>query len=345
MTPLFEADLHNFGQCVKRIERGPSTWYKKPRSVFWEHLFFGDNSPIKSIFDSIGSNGIQPLASYLFNLEVESESSWLGYAREVKSAQTPICLNHFYSLGVLIGYCYLFGIRDLHKYNIVICENHLQVIDAEVILTNLILPNETLLLPFKEIPLELSAMSLLRPSLKGFDNSEIHNIFAGYFDVATTILDNFDQIRSTISHEKLELYPARVILKNTKQYRDFLLGHQDSTGFLPEELIQLERGDIPYFFKFIGQDCLWYLSGPDEVRAVSHLPDDLQKDVNRHCKKLEILLTSESAILKKIATGALYLQKVFGEIPEQLSDKRGIILCEKSSLRFRNHFITNRAVI
>lgn len=341
---MFEADRHNFGKCVKRIEWASGHWYQKPRSVFWEHLFFGRSSPIMNIFDVIGSNGNRPLSDYLFNLDVEIESIWNGYSKEIISENTSILNEHFYSFGVLIGYCYLLGIRDLHKYNLAIKSNSLQVIDAEVILTNLILPNETILLPFREIPFELSAISLLCEDLKSLTSSQIKSLFSGYFDVSSIILENFAALNNTLSleFEIVEVeHPIRVILKNTKQYRDFLMGIGSASDFLPEELVQLERGDIPYFFKRLGDKNLYFfIDSTHQQESVKNLPSDLQRDLDRHAWAPELLLPNEASIIKKVATGSLYLQKILRPATALELNAASTIKLNQSSLIFRNQTFT-----
>ncbi len=334
---MFEADRHNFGKCVERIERASGHWYRKPRSLYWEHLFFGQCSPIKSFFNSAVSNGDRPISEYLFNLNVEVKNDWLGFSQEVSGDEIPVSIEHFYSFGVLVGYCYLLGIRDLHKYNLVVKKSHLQVIDAEVVLTNLILPNETILLPFREIPFDLSAVSLLCNDLKKLSTYQIEKLFAGYFDVTTTILNSLDTIRSVLEHECQNQHPARVIIKNTKQYRDYLMGNGSANDYLPEELDQLDRGDIPYFFKFVGQTKLHFLSEHGLVETVFNIPSDLERDVSRHSKSPALLLKSHAAVTKKVATGALYLRKALGSLaPIQLKDSKGSIVFCESSLTFRD---------
>jgi hypothetical protein len=282
-------------------------------------LFFGQNSPIKSFFNSAGSNGDRSLSEYLFNLNVEVKNDWLGFSEEVSRDEIPISIEHFYSFGVLVGYCYLLGIRDLHKYNLVVKKSHLQIIDAEVVLTNLILPNETILLPFREIPFDLSAVSLLCGTLKNLSPCQVQKLFAGYFDVTTTILDSLDAIKPVLEHECQNQQPARVILKNTKQYRDFLMGNGSANDYLPEELAQLDRGDIPYFFKYVGQDSLYFFFEQDLVETVSDITGDLERDVSRHSKSPALLLPTHAAVARKVATGALYLRKALGSIaPIQL---------------------------
>jgi len=157
---VIEADLHNFGRSVQKVGRASGTYYQKPRPVYWERLFFGVDSPLASFFGKGGAE-FQPKHA-LFNLETEIDADFTGLSREVLSVPASVERNHFYSFGVLLAYCYVFGVRDLHRHNILRTATHLQVVDAEVVLVKLLLPNETLLLPFKDIGAELASVSLLQ---------------------------------------------------------------------------------------------------------------------------------------------------------------------------------------
>jgi len=310
MTFANNGDKHNFGKVVERIVEASGTKYRKPRTVYWEHLFFGTNSPLKSVFSEAGPNDDRPLSDYLFNLDVQIEHPWLGYAAEVKKSYQPINDRHFYSLGVLLGYCYLFGIRDLHWGNIIIQDDHLQVVDAEVVLVNLHLPHETILLPFKDIKFQSCGASLVTKNLDLFSQSQKEIIFSGYFDAANRILDYRESILEILKGEELKQQPVRVIIKNTAVYRAFSESKL-AAEMIPEELAQLDRGDIPYFYKNLGSEDLLFLGRQYYAEKVRLTDETAIKDAQRHGVPPETLLGSHKALKSKIATGALYLQKVF----------------------------------
>ena len=160
-----DADCHNFGKKVETVERACGTWFRKPRTTHWEWLFFGKDSPLKKYFQTIGHTNHFPLADCIFNLEIEQMDDWFGYSRKVE-AQSGVNISegHFYSFGALLAYSFIFGIRDLHCGNLVMTSSHLQVVDVEVVLARLILPHESILLPFKQIPWEGSGIAALSPS-------------------------------------------------------------------------------------------------------------------------------------------------------------------------------------
>lgn len=310
----FEADKHNFGQRVERIQQASDTRsYRKPRSVLWERLFFGAGSPLRPLFDEPGENGSVPLADLFFNLQVEVAGDWLGFSEEfVGSAMPePVTEAHFYSFGALMGYAFLFGIRDLHRENVMVADAHFQVVDAEVVLVDLLLPHETVLFPFKDIPFEFSAGWLLAPSLEAITEPQAERLFAGYVDLFARVsrkrLEVMDVLEGITTSTTA---PARVILRNTGIYRGILNGTLMPTDLLPEEKVQLERDDIPYFFKRIGEADLFWVSGPSgeisSVRSVGHF----QTDVSRHAVPPSSLLASSELLETKMVRGAFLLQKL-----------------------------------
>ncbi len=308
MTLANNGDKHNFGQVVERIVGASGTQYRKPRTVFWEHLFFGVKSPLKPIFEKAGENDNRPLADYLFNLDIEIKHPWLGFASEIKKSNFSITDRHFYSFGVLLGYCFLFGIRDLHWGNIIVQKNHLQVVDAEVVLVNLHLPHETILLSFKDIGFESCGASLLGKNLSEFTQHQKEKIFAGYFDVANRILDHQKAILEILASDDVKNNPIRVILKNTAVYRAHI-ENPKSEQMLPEELAQMNRGDVPYFYKNLGNEELWYWAQLRKPEAVYLTDATTTKDVQRHGVSPQALLGAEAELLPKVASGALYLIK------------------------------------
>ncbi len=332
----FEADRHNFGKAVKVQSRASGEWFQKPRSIFWEFLFFGKLSPLNPFFNEIGSNGSTPLSKYLFNLEVEHVSAWSGMSREVVNQSTEATLEHFYGFGVLLAYSYLFGIRDLHKYNVVMTSSHLQAIDAEVVLTNLILPHETVLLPFKDVAFETSALSRLAPSIAEITQAQREQLFAGFIDLFEASMGKFDDLKQRLTTCELNDVPVRVIIRNTAPYREHLAGRAMISDILPEEKNQLDRGDIPYFCKFLGDDALyWVASSTYSLRPVADLGPFLA-DVHRHAMPPDVILGSPAQIKQKLVHGLLFLQRKMGicETRFQLSH-RSLNLSE-SQLTFSN---------
>ena len=296
---------------MKPKERASAVYYEKPRPVFWEQLFFGKESPFVALFANKGENYQQSLSSFIFNLDIEIKNDWLGYSKEVLSQEFETKKSHFYSFGVLLAYTYILGIRDLHRYNLIKMENHLQVIDAEVVLTNLVLPHESVLLPFKEVDFSLCALSLLAPSIEVLTEDQKKLILTGYFDLFARVYEKQEEMLRLLN--SLTSYPPiRVLLRNTRTYYSHLSGEVPIEDLYEEEKIQLGRGDIPYFFKIIGDNQLYWLKSLEGQKATIKVTGIYQNDVNRHAQTPSVLIGSPESIEKKMAQGALFLFKKLG---------------------------------
>ena len=336
-------DKHNFGQQVKPCERASGTWFQKPRSVFWEYLFFGKESPIKEHFAVRGENGTRPLSDYFFNLEVEIDNPWMGYAKRVDSyVGNGDRLEQFYGFGALIAYAYFFGIQDLHKGNVVRTDTHLQVVDVESVLTHLILPHETLLLPFKSVDFNNSAISHLVSDYREILLGECRSIFSGYFDLCSILLNQLVEIKATLENASIQDHPVRVILRDTSDYRRILESGDYATALLPEEATQLKRGDVPYFFKYVGTSSLGWLKTQDETAVVKENARRLVTP--RHAQAADMLLSSYLNLERKMHTGALFLIQKIGpsahiEVDYQkctlVISSEGI-LCSQRKLHIKN---------
>lgn len=305
---MFLADKHNFGQQVEKVQRGPDTWYRKPRTVYWEWLFFGKTSPLKTLFNEKGENGSRPLADYFFNLDIEVESTWSGYAKEVSTENQTQTLEHFYAFGALIAYCYIFGIRDLHKQNLIMTKTHLQAVDAEVVFTALTLPHETLLLPFKNVGYEFAGIGALVNSKEELTQEQVGQIICGYWDLFSLALARKIKIEQTLAGLDFLKIPGRVIVRNTSEYKSLLDNSPDNA--LSSEIEQLKRGDIPYYFKFVTDKSLYWLreKGRPQVEGSVGI---FQRDIDRHAKYFSddagcCGLTTNTAI-----RGLLFLLKAF----------------------------------
>lgn len=302
------ADRHNFGQQVEKVLRGSDHWYRKPRTVYWEWLFFGNTSPLRDLFNLEGGHSNRPLADYFFNLDIEIESTWTGFAKEIQSELMDPTLEHFYAFGALIAYCYVFGIRDLHKQNIVMTKTHFQPVDAEVVFVAINLPHETLLLPFKQIGYEFAGIGVLAGQKEKIVKEQLEQLVLGYWDLFTLISKQSAAIDTILSDLNFREIPSRVIVRNTSEYASFL--NSEPKNALPSEIEQLLRGDIPFYFKFIGDKQLYWLKG--EGLAVSEKNTGMfQDDIYRHGLHEPTGWCSKRSSVQFMLQGLLFLIKQF----------------------------------
>jgi len=301
---------------------GPTHFFAKPRTVFWEWLLFGSTSPLYSLLSrpleisGQGSPAKISIADTVFGLELESSpESPTGTVREVSaSGGRPGELEDeaYLRFGVLLAYCYALGVQDLHRDNVVPVGNRLQVIDAEVVFTKLLLPHETLLLPFKDATLSQSALSHI---IGGDGHIELDKVLLilGGFTSAINGLDSCSerliQLLSSELHKSMST-PIRVILRDTRKYRDRGPFPVDSPLFL-EEMVQLERDDIPYFFTRINDPRLYYLRDEMGTFEGVELPARFHNDLRRAANGPEQLLSRKRIREELLAPGIfLILRKL-----------------------------------
>ncbi len=305
---MFLADKHNFGQQVEKVQRGSDTWYRKPRTVYWEWLFFGKTSPLKTLFNHKGENGTRPLADYFFNLDIEVESTWSGYAKEVLTENQTPTFEHFYAFGALIAYCYIFGIRDLHKQNLIMTRTHLQAVDAEVVFTALTLPHETLLLPFKNVGYEFAGIGALVNSKEELTQEQVEQMIFGYWDLFSLAFKKENEIDEALAGLNFSEIPVRVIVRNTSEYRNLL--EAPPSDILMSEFEQIQRNDVPYYFKFVVDSKLFWLKKHGLIMAERAL-GVFQRDIDRHAKYEEMYLSHGKINKQSLVQGLLYLLKHF----------------------------------
>lgn len=302
-----DADLHNFGQQVTQEERASGIYFRKPRPVYWEWLFFGNNSPLKSCFQA------EKLSEVVFNLDVENYDGTGGLSKKVLEVdESETDLSQSYNFGVLTAYCYIFGIRDLHKGNVIRTKSHLQVIDAEVVLSKILLPNETLLLPFKETSFEICAAKKSFSQIGMIDTEKLSEILSGFFSLFSCVIDSSEKMLSIFNEhkEKMHQVPVRHIMRDTANYKKWREQQISPTiPFCENELLQLGRGDIPYFFKFVGDSKLYaYINSHGQYTEVT-APIVFQKGIDREATSPIDLLSRTRLSNELLPTGSLFILK------------------------------------
>jgi hypothetical protein len=315
------ADFHNFGKAVTKFIDNGTAFYLKPRPVYWEWLFFGNETPLKELLNSplqldpgAKFEGAISIASSVLGLQVSNQRSiHSGFSREISRIDKfDLARSHeqIFKYGVLIFYCYVFGILDIHNENIIFSENRFQVIDAEIVLSKLLLPDETLLLPFKDISFEDSALCLVFKSLESLSPDDFFALVAGFASCAFEIdkeTKNIDEILNDELSKNLEV-PIRVIFRNTRKYYQHLRG-EIALSLMPEEKIQMDRGDIPYFFKFINHSDLFWYTSPEGEFQTAQVPDEFLTAVNRVGICPSVLLDKKRIRKDLFAPGVLLLAR------------------------------------
>lgn len=297
-------DFHNFTQAVRRISAPDgSEYFEKPRTLFWEWLFFGFDSPLKRYFKGMDQS--------IFNLKIKFNSEGLTGNVENVFSDESFSLNkeNLKGFGFLLGYSYVFGLQDLHRENILVTKNGLQVIDVETVFAKFVLPNETLLLPFKDTTFEKSGLGVLLNSIATITPQIVFPLLEGFVSSLTLTEINLEQIhidiKTAMGDQRI---PIRIILRDTNKYRHWKTFNFDQPLF-DEELEQLKRGDIPYFFKYAGIDDLFYYTHSDGRYASVALSPYFKEKIIRIGVEPQTLLTSCRIKSELFPNGTLVLLK------------------------------------
>lgn len=315
-------DTHNFGRRV--LKKGPQDgpfFFEKPRTVAWENLFFGKDSPFNPIlseffFEYTSRN----FADTFLALEVCNTSLWSGTSLEVKSIPFSLSDSQLYELmGALLCYSYFFGIFDLHGGNVIPTNNSLIVIDCETVLGQMILPHESLLLPFKTIDSKNCGFYSIFTKNKDHPlSTEAFKIFISSYIRMFQFL--FKRINILCANMELNIdktTPIRIIIRDTHDYLNYLKSGKNIKNLLPEEEIQLNRHDVPYFFRTLEDERIQYFVNEETTLPITTIQSETEqsKIIDRFSGNLLESFMSRHENKTNFATTVLFLSKIFNLAP------------------------------
>lgn len=277
-------DQHNFGQ---RVSISATGLIYKPRCIYWEYLFFSPQSPLRKYlrYLSSESKSLLDFDQILGDISIFSRSGFLeGEAEIVESILRPLDSRDLIQIGQLLGIAMVFGITDLHRGNLLITKLRAQIVDLECIFWDSQIPSETLLVPRNSIDWEKSFLgSIYGGGSEYFSEKLFFNFLSGFCEVMNFALKFGNNLKFFLQEldPYLRKYPIRILLRHTKQYYDYLKNEKAAEQFFPEEIEQLERCDIPYFFGYSGQNTLCYYASPGVVKEVTNIPPRIRLKVRR----------------------------------------------------------------
>jgi hypothetical protein len=273
-------DSHNFG---RRVSVG-ARWVKKPRTVFWEWLVLGVDSPLRRELagraeqEGLGRDVFGFLPALRFR-----RSSREGEVERVRLAPLGrLSRRGKRELSVVVGrslalFSWL-GIADLHWENLALGRGAggalvFAPLDIEIALSELSLPTETKLLPdadpeYAEICRHAAGVRRVLPYLgKPLEGRDLVTMAEAYLALLAFLERNASAIARTIAGAPgFRQAPIRVCLRGTDEYVR-ARSVPPWPPLLDAEVEQLERGDIPYFFRLYGRPGIRFY----ENRALTKL--------------------------------------------------------------------------
>ncbi|HEY3499377.1 MAG TPA: hypothetical protein VGK73_32030 [Polyangiaceae bacterium] len=266
-------DSHNFGRRVavhgERVH--------KPRTLFWEWLVLGADSPLRRRLDEIAAaDGPDPDAfGFLPRLGFRSPKAERGgdverIELEPLRVRSPARRRELaQAVGRSLAFFGWFGVSDLHWENMVIGAGPdgravFAPLDIELVLADYSSPVETRLLPaadpdYAAVYRHSAGVRRALPYLgKPVAATELVALVAAYHELLACLERHSRTIAEVLAGERATgSAPIRVCLRGTA---DYVLGKPEALWppLLDAELEQLARGDIPYFFRLFGRPGIHY---------------------------------------------------------------------------------------
>ncbi len=187
--------------------------------------------------------------------------------------------NYFFKFGALLGYSFVAGIQDLHRENVIFSQHGPLVVDTEVVLSQLKLPDQTQLLRRRSTQFDFTtAISKMSEDSNELEEKYFWALTDGFIQSLVGLAQEAQSVAATIQKSissRGSKPKVRVLFKATSTYRKYLSGEETREIFSSSELIQLQRNDVPYFFKFIDSPDVYFMKS--ETESANADPDPSQK--------------------------------------------------------------------
>lgn len=285
-------DSHNFGRRV--VVRGARVL--KPRTVLWEWLLLARDSPLRAELDEAAKREGQAGAfAFLPSLRFFATTQPFGgevQRLELRALERPnaaLKLELARVVGRALALFSWLGVADLHWENLVLGRDGsgrlvFGPLDVEMILSDLSLPTETKLLPdgdpeYLQVCRHAAGLRRVLPYLgKPIAAPNLLAMAGAYLGTLGLLERHSSALANSVAQlPGLKGTPIRVCLRGTDEYVR-ARSAPPWPPLLEAERVQLERGDIPYFFRFYGRAGLHYFDNP-ELTRLCRLP--LRGDVPR----------------------------------------------------------------
>ena len=322
-------DPHNFGQVVRKTK---NNYFQKPRPLFWEWFFLSGGSPLRQYFKN----------SFLFQsfpeLEVKFDDQTINSCGQISSfpqlnSRTSFDREDARKVGVTLAICSWFGIADLHVDNVAVGYDGERFIfaplDIESACEDMSLLAQTLLVESPKIPVRYCGISTL------LNKTEISNHVA---EIADGFLQAFEYLNAheaailNILNEVRDIKKLRnrVIFNGTKEYLTAIKNkHFPVDRFAAEEIEQLMRGDVPYFFQTFDGDGYFYFKTLNQIEKFIPKPESL--------KGLSLLFYGDKYLRKNkdllLKGSLLKIARIF--------DSKGEQVFEKSAKNIKINYFSN----
>lgn len=250
----------------------------KPRTIAWERLFFGAGSPlrehIRRLSDGDGvPSPIKVTPALAFKSSTGDRTGSVERLEVAAPASTHAVPESFREIGSALAYFLWFGMTDLHEANVAFGADSagrliFGPVDVECVFQECYLPSQAQLLPAREMrPQDAGLAKVLEFARAHAAPDSIASICRGFWEAGRFFERHDKGLAEHFQREGLPAQHVRIILRNTRDYHAILKG-MPAPAAAPltlSEKTQLDRGDIPYFFRRFSESEVLYYSGQDRV--------------------------------------------------------------------------------
>lgn len=335
-------DSHNFGKKVTRIRRNK---IYKPRCIYWEYLLLSDSEFRKDLNLLFKKNNIISSFQAIPILEVSLNNDFFisGEIEEfIETKVEYLTEKESASLGSTIAMLHSFGIIDQHFENFMYARRNdiflFAPVDIEAIHYDAALLSQSYIVSGKNSEEKTSGLYKIKKILCSNKNNRLAFI-ESYIETVQLIIKKWNYISELFLKDPQVLTaPIRVILRPTQDYYGILnktIKKNDlQYPLLEEESKQLLRKDIPYFFRYLGSDEVFWLSEPNTKSTVNI------DRITNHTQLLKTRIAKNSLITPR-PKGEFLLKYSLNEILQFVDIKKSIeiLKSDKTKIAFKDNHV------
>jgi len=241
-------------------------------------MFLGDKSPLRLALNAASPFGPLLPGAHISTYSSNDPKSWpvVMEALDFEAPGPSLLTDQTERIGASIALKLFLGLTDCHHENMHHGERdsllYFCSMDWETVLCELSHPHESGLFRMKR-KCACPGNYCQSYGLKKF--SGVINpaqVIAGHMSMMKALGSQLGPLNDLLKTElRQRLFHRRLVLRDTLEYGR-ALQTKDWTDYLPEEIAQLERGEIPYFFHVYGQSEMLYWKAPDSMAVVNASP-------------------------------------------------------------------------
>jgi hypothetical protein len=297
-----QADTHNFGRKVTKTVLDGREVYLKPRPMANELFLFGRESPLRNLVRSrVKKPDLIRFWDAIFSLSGafdKTVDSWAPYCGYIDGI-TPLTeseidarmaegdhyiLDFSFNFGMILGYTHFFGVTDLHYENLLISKDGIHVIDSETAFEGIKFLSQTMGIGTNPVTRNFVGITIYwwltkykpiegetKESDVGLPAPQFEKLIQGYAEAMDQLISLREEILPIVSdfiarHQDM---PLRVILRHTFEYFMFMTekAPPERFPFIDEEILQMDRGDLPYFFSTPNDMSFFYVGDKEGTYA------------------------------------------------------------------------------